>query len=80
MEIGEFFKIASRSYDHNIFKVVENSQDSCSGCIAFQKQGLCNKMPDCGVAAMGTRIKFAKASRSEFKKLIKDNTKINTII
>lgn len=78
MEKGSFFKITSVSHKDDIFKAIGNNEDRCAGCFAFQKQGLCNKMPDCGVAAMGTRIKFVKASRSEYKKLIKDKTSINT--
>ena len=65
MEVGTLFKLKGQN---DIFRVVENQQDSCIGCCAYGKNILCSKMPYCRKPS----IKFDKLSTYEIRKIRKE--------
>jgi len=66
MEAGTLFRL--KGIKDDIFKVVENPENTCNKCCAVGKERLCSKMPYCHKL----NICFTKLSPYEVRKAKKE--------
>lgn len=69
MEIGQILE------RNGVFmEVCESPEQKCSFCVAFGKQALCNKLPDCGMNKY-----FRKLNSFDIRKIKKAKKEIISI-